>query len=167
MSGCLSRKGFLPFWNRKDRLLAQNQMERMRIRDLAKECFRDLSGGQQQRVLIARALCATENLLLLDEPATGLDPSVTRELYELLHMLNKEHHTAILMVTHDIPNALRDAGKVLQLEREMVFFGSKEEYLESEVGKKFLNYAREEDIKNDMKMLKSSAIGKEENKKWN
>lgn len=141
MSGCLSSRGIRPFWGKDDRRKAEKQMERLKIRDLERECFRDLSGGQQQRVLLARALCATENLLLLDEPVTGLDPSVTVELYELLRQLNREDHTAILMVTHDIQNALQDAGKVLHLEREMLFFGTVEEYRKSEAGRQFLEHA--------------------------
>ncbi len=141
ISGCLSRRGMRPFWSREDRVRAEKQMERLKIKSLEKECFRDLSGGQQQRVLLARALCATEHLLLLDEPTTGLDPSVTRELYDLLRTLNKEDHTAILMVSHDIENALCDATHVLHMEKEMMFFGTPNEYLESKIGKVFLDKA--------------------------
>lgn len=137
LSGCLSRRGFLPFWSREDKMRADKQMERLKVKNLEKECFRDLSGGQQQRVLLARALCATEHLLLLDEPTTGLDPSVTRELYDLLRELNRDDHTAILMVSHDIENALCDASQVLHMEKEMLFFGTTEEYRESAVGKEF------------------------------
>ena len=141
MSGCLSRRGVVPFWSREDRIRADRQMERMSIRSLERECFRDLSGGQQQRVLLARALCATEHLLLLDEPTTGLDPAVTRELYGLLRELNHEEHTAILMITHDVDQAMQDAGKVLHMEREMMFFGSVSEYQNSRVGQEFLEAA--------------------------
>lgn len=141
LSGCLSSRGIRPFWGKEDKKNADRQMERLKIRDLSGESFRDLSGGQQQRVLLARALCATEHLLLLDEPVTGLDPSVTLELYELLRQLNREDHTAILMITHDIRNALQDAGKILHLEREMLFFGTVREYENSEVGKQFLEHA--------------------------
>lgn len=141
MSGCLSRKGFSPFWSREDKLRAEKQMERLKISELEKASFRDLSGGQQQRVLLARALCATEHLLLLDEPTTGLDPSVTRELYDLLRTLNRDDHTAILMVSHDVENALYDANKVLHMEKEMLFFGTAEEYRESRIGREFLSNA--------------------------
>lgn len=141
ISGCLSRRGMRPFWSREDRMRAEKQMERLKVKELEKECFRDLSGGQQQRVLLARALCATEHLLLLDEPTTGLDPSVTRELYDLLRTLNKEDHTAILMVSHDIDNALNDASHVLHMEKEMLFFGTTGEYIESKTGKEFLEKA--------------------------
>jgi len=141
ISGCLSRRGMRPFWSREDRMRAEKQMERLKVKELEKECFRDLSGGQQQRVLLARALCATEHLLLLDEPTTGLDPSVTRELYDLLRTLNRDDHTAILMVSHDIDNALSDATHVLHMEKEMLFFGTTEEYVQSRAGKAFLDNA--------------------------
>ena len=107
-----------------------------------------LSGGQQQRVLIARALCATESLLILDEPVTGLDPTVTRELYEILEKLNKKEHTAIVMVTHDIAGALPYADKVLHIGPQGYFFGTRREYCASEEGKRMLGTAfREEEEK--------------------
>ena len=86
---------------------------------------------QQQRVLLARALCAAKKILLLDEPVSGLDPRATAEMYELIHHLNKHTHTTIIMVTHDIENALRDANKVLKMSYTPEFFDSVEAYKEA------------------------------------
>lgn len=100
-SGCLNRCGLRPFYRREEKQRALDNMERLGIRHLAKRCYRELSGGQQQRVLLARALCATEKMLLLDEPVTGLDPKAQAELYELIGQLNRDGIT-ILMVSHDM-----------------------------------------------------------------
>ncbi|MBP0962500.1 MAG: AAA family ATPase, partial [Oscillospiraceae bacterium] len=125
-----------PFYNKAEKALAAENMERMRITDLADRCYRELSGGQQQRVLLARALCATRKVLLLDEPVSGLDPKVTAEMYELIKELNDEGIT-IIMISHDIAAAIRYATNILHI-GSSVFFGTKEEYLESETGKFFL-----------------------------
>ena len=126
MSGCLGRGGFHPFYNKEEKELARKNMERMGIADLADRCYRELSGGQQQRVLLARALCATGKVLLLDEPVSGLDPVVTEQMYELIADLNKEGIT-IIMISHDIAAALRYASHILHI-GDTVFFGTKEEY---------------------------------------
>ena len=136
LSGCQSRCGLRPFYNKAEKALAAENMERMRITDLADRCYRELSGGQQQRVLLARALCATRKVLLLDEPVSGLDPKVTAEMYELIKELNDEGIT-IIMISHDIAAAIRYATNILHI-GSSVFFGTKEEYLESETGKFFL-----------------------------
>ena len=101
LSGCLNRRGMRPFYSPAERRIASANIEKLGIGGLVKKSYRDLSGGQQQRVLLARALCATEKLLLLDEPVTGLDPVVTSELYALIRQLNREGVT-IVMVSHDI-----------------------------------------------------------------
>ncbi|MBR3738613.1 MAG: ATP-binding cassette domain-containing protein [Eubacterium sp.] len=107
----------------------------MGIANLKKRCYRELSGGQQQRVLLARALCATEKLLLLDEPVAGLDPKVTLEMYSIIEKLSKEGKT-IIMISHDISAALKYATHILHISDE-VFFATKEEYLKSEKGRIF------------------------------
>jgi zinc transport system ATP-binding protein len=117
--------------------LAQTNMERMGVDQLAKRCYRELSGGQQQRVLLARALCATERMLFLDEPVAGLDPKVTIEMYRLIAQLNAEG-TTILMITHDIHMAAKYASHILHLGQE-VFFGTTEEYRTSKIGKRYLD----------------------------
>ncbi|MBQ6213100.1 MAG: metal ABC transporter ATP-binding protein, partial [Ruminococcus sp.] len=136
LSGCQSRCGLRPFYNKEEKALAAENMKRMGITDLADRCYRELSGGQQQRVLLARALCATRKVFLLDEPVSGLDPKVTAEMYELIKELNDEGIT-IIMISHDIAAALRYASNILHI-GSSVFFGTKEEYLESETGKFFL-----------------------------
>ena len=106
--------------------------------DLARQCFRDLSGGQQQRALLARALCATKSLLLLDEPVTGLDPIVTGEFYDLIRKINQESNIAVVMVSHDIETAVENASHILHLQETVRFFGTAEDYRKSRIGKKFL-----------------------------
>ena len=106
-------------------------MRRLAIADLARHCYRDLSGGQQQRVLLARALCAADRILILDEPVTGLDPGAARELYETLKSLNQEEEMAILMVSHDLDNAFAYGKKILHLSSSDYFFGTMEEYRNS------------------------------------
>ena len=136
LSGCLSRSGLRPFYNKKEKRLAEENMRRTDILPLADRCYRDLSGGQQQRVLLARALCATRRILLLDEPAASLDPIVTAEMYSLISGLNKEGIT-IIMISHDITAAVTYADHILHIGKE-IFFGTKEEYLESPAGRFFL-----------------------------
>lgn len=135
VSGCQGRCGLRPFYNKEEKRLAEENMERMHISSLADRCYRDLSGGQQQRVLLARALCATRKILLLDEPVTGLDPMAAAEMYDLVSELNKEGIT-IIMISHDIVAAVRYATHILHIGSK-VFFGTKEEYLESDAGKVF------------------------------
>ena len=95
---------------------------------LRKKSYRTLSGGQQQRTLLARALCATDTLLLLDEPVTGLDPAAAAEFYDVIRNLNRKHGVAVVMVSHDLGGAMRDATRVLVMNRGMDFFGGVEEY---------------------------------------
>ena len=136
LSGCLGRCGLRPFYSREEKRLARENMERMGISSLSSRSYRDLSGGQQQRVLLARALCATGKVLLLDEPVAGLDPMVTVEMYDLIEQLNKEGIT-VIMISHDVAAALRYASHILHI-GDTVFFGTKEEYLKSDAGSFFL-----------------------------
>lgn len=135
LSGCQGHQGLRPFYNKEEKLLAKANMERMDIASMADRCYRELSGGQQQRVLLARALCAAERVLLLDEPVSGLDPVVTTQMYELIEGLNKEGIT-IIMISHDIAAAERYATKILHIGDE-IFFGSRDEYFKSAAGKRF------------------------------
>ena len=143
LSGCQARCGRRPFYSRGDKALARRNMDLMGVTPLASRCYRELSGGQQQRVLLARALCATKKLLMLDEPVSGLDPKVTAEMYALIKRLNREGAgeggpgVAIIMISHDIAAALRDATHILHLGAE-VFFGTRAQYLESAAGRRFI-----------------------------
>ena len=127
LSGFQGRMGFRPFYKREEKERAAQNMERMGIAGLSDRCYRDLSGGQQQRVLLARALCATKKLLLLDEPVSGLDPVVTADMYRIIGELHRSGVT-IVMITHDVAEALPCATHILHLGRR-VFFGTRDEYL--------------------------------------
>lgn len=138
LSGCLGRCGWRPFFSQEEKALAARNMERLGITGLARRCYRELSGGQQQRVLLARALCATQKLLLLDEPAAGLDPKVTAGLYDLIADLNRKDGLTILMISHDMAAAARYASRILHLgEGQTLFFGTAAEYRTSPAGQLF------------------------------
>ena len=143
LSGCQSRCGLRPFYNKEEKRVAQKAMEKMMIQDLADHCYRELSGGQQQRVLLARALCAAQKILLLDEPVSGLDPRVTAEMYQLIKDLNKKDGITIIMISHDIAAAVKYATHILHI-GEHCFFGTKKQYLESSLGKAFTGQEGEE-----------------------
>ena len=136
LSGCQGRCGLRPFYNKKEKQLAEDCMKRMGISDLSRRCYRDLSGGQQQRVLLARALCAARKVLLLDEPVSGLDPKVTADMYNLIKGLNDDGIT-IIMISHDVSAAVKYASHILHLGKKQ-FFGTTNEYLKSGTGKYFL-----------------------------
>ncbi|MCI8310916.1 MAG: metal ABC transporter ATP-binding protein [Lachnospiraceae bacterium] len=138
-SGCLGRFGWRPFYGKAEKAVAEENMEKLGITHLAKRCYRELSGGQQQRVLLARALCATKYMLLLDEPVAGLDPVAIQEMYDLLERLNQEEKITIIMVSHDIRAALTYASHILHISEEPLFFGTKEDYLKSEIGRSYLS----------------------------
>lgn len=139
LSGCLNRCGWRPFYGRKEKELAKENMEKLGITQLAKRCYRELSGGQQQRVLLARALCATKYMLLLDEPVAGLDPVAMQEMYGLLKELNQKEGITIIMVSHDVRAAISYADHILHISERPLFFGTKEEYIQSEIGKAYLS----------------------------
>ena len=138
-SGCLGRFGWRPFYGKAEKAVSEENMEKLGITHLAKRCYRELSGGQQQRVLLARALCATKYMLLLDEPVAGLDPVAIQEMYDLLERLNQEEKITIIMVSHDIRAALTYASHILHISEEPLFFGTKEDYLKSEIGRSYLS----------------------------
>lgn len=129
LSGNLGHSGLRPFYTKKEKAKAKENIEKMGISELTKRCYRELSGGQQQRVLLARALCATTKMLLLDEPVSGLDPSVTAEMYDLIYELHKDGIT-VIMISHDINAALKYATHILQIGKDN-FFGTREEYIKS------------------------------------
>lgn len=136
LSGCQGRCGSRPFYGKEEKRLAEENIGKMGIGSLTKRCYRELSGGQQQRVLLARALCATRKMLLLDEPVSGLDPRVTAEMYGLIETLNREEGITVMMISHDISAALRYASHILHI-GDSVFFGTKADYLQSPQGKVF------------------------------
>lgn len=113
-SGCVPRMGLRPFLSRGERRRVEENLARMGVAHLAGRSYRTLSGGQQQRVRLARALCGADTLLLLDEPVAGLDPEGTAEMYQLIHRLNREGMT-ILMVSHDLAGVETYATHLLRM----------------------------------------------------
>ena len=132
LSGRISGMGHRLFYSRADREAASENLERMGIEELKDRCYMELSGGQQQRVLLARAMCATKKLLLLDEPVTGLDPNAANEMYNLIKLINLCDKISVIMVTHDVHEAVRYATHILHLGHGQLFFGSVEEYRKSD-----------------------------------
>ena len=137
LSGCLNRQGLHFFYTPAQRSEAMMNLGKLGILELKDACYRDLSGGQQQRVLLARALCATQKCLLLDEPISGLDPRATAQMYEIIEQLHQEGIT-IIMISHDVGVALADATHILHIGKNL-FFGTKESYLHSGIGQAFLS----------------------------
>jgi zinc transport system ATP-binding protein len=137
LSGCQGRCGLRPFYNREEKQIAKNAMEQLEIIPLARTCYRDLSGGQQQRVLLARALCASDKMLVLDEPVSGLDPKMAETMYRLVERINREMGITVIMISHDILEAIPYAMHILHMGREY-FFGTVEEYRRSRFGNAFL-----------------------------
>ncbi len=142
LSGCLNRLGGRFHYGREEKERAAENMERMGIDELKNASYQELSGGQQQRVLLARALCATKRLLLLDEPVTGLDPIATGEMYNLIKLVNLCDGISVIMVSHDIHEAVRYATHILHLGHKQLFFGTSAEYRESDLARRFLGGGR-------------------------
>lgn len=138
ISGFEGKKGFRPFYNSFEKQEALRNMQKLGLKDFTNRCYNELSGGQQQRVLLARALCATSKLLILDEPVAGLDPKVSNELYGIINNLNTTDRITIIMVTHDIDVALNYATHILHIGHD-IFYGTKNEYLNSDIGKIYIN----------------------------
>ncbi len=137
LSGCLNKMGIRPFYGNKEKKLALDNMAKLGIEGLKNKCYRELSGGQQQRVLLARALCATKKLILLDEPTASLDPVASVELHKLIKDLNKDGIT-VIMVSHDIHSSLHNASHILHLHKDLTFFGETARYAECEHCKRFI-----------------------------
>ena len=137
LSGFQGQRGWRPFYTKEEKAAASANLKKLGLEGFERRCYRELSGGQQQRVLLARALCAAGELLILDEPVTGLDPAAAQELYRTLDYLNKKEGIAIVTVTHDIRSALRYATHILHAGHGTYFFGTAAEYLASPWGKRF------------------------------
>ena len=127
----MASNGWRPFCSKAQKQRAKDLLEELGIPHLAKRCYRDLSGGQQQRVLLARALCAAQKMLLLDEPVSGLDPAAMQEMYRIIADLNRERRMTILMVSHDLEASVKYATHILHMGSQLRFFGTKEEYVKT------------------------------------
>lgn len=134
LAGCLNRLGFRPFFGKKEKKMAEEAMKKLEISDLAGRSYPELSGGQQQRVLLARALCATGKVLLLDEPVAGLDPYAQEQLYALIYKINKEDKITVIMVSHDMEAAKMYATHILHVGGEKSVFCTKHEFLKENGG---------------------------------
>lgn len=137
LSGFLNRRGFRFAYTGAEKSAALMHLGKLGILELKDKCYRELSGGQQQRALLARALCAANALLILDEPTTGLDPAASQDLYKTLRYLHEREGMAILMVTHDVDAALREAKTILHIGQKRWFCGTVGEYLRDESGRRF------------------------------
>lgn len=142
LSGRLNSLGKRLFYSAEDKKAAAENMERMGIDEIAGKCYQELSGGQQQRVLLARAMCATKKMLLLDEPVTGLDPVAQNEMYNLIKLINLCDGITVIMVSHDIHEAVRYATHILHLGNRQLFFGSAADYKQSDMARRFLGGCR-------------------------
>ena len=137
LSGFQGQRGWRPFYTKEEKAAASANLKKLGLEGFERRCYRELSGGQQQRVLLARALCATQKCLLLDEPISGLDPKATAQMYEIIEQLHREGIT-IIMISHDVGVALADATHILHIGKHL-FFGTKEGYLHSGIGRAFLS----------------------------
>ena len=137
LSGFQGQRGWRPFYTKEEKAAASANLKKLGLEGFERRCYRELSGGQQQRVLLARALCATQKCLLLDEPISGLDPKATAQMYEIIEQLHREGIT-IIMISHDVGVALADATHILHIGKHL-FFGTKESYLPSGIGQAFLS----------------------------
>ena len=137
LSGFQGQRGWRPFYTKAEKAAASANLKKLGLEGFERRCYRELSGGQQQRVLLARALCATQKCLLLDEPISGLDPKATAQMYEIIEQLHREGIT-IIMISHDVGVALADATHILHIGKHL-FFGTKESYLHSGIGQAFLS----------------------------
>ncbi|MDR3112041.1 MAG: metal ABC transporter ATP-binding protein [Elusimicrobiota bacterium] len=141
MSGFLNKRKL--FYSKNDKTVANENLKILKAQNLKNKPFNELSSGQKQRIILARALCAAEKTLVLDEPTTGLDPSATSDLYQCLKFLNKEKKLTIIMISHDINRVLQDADKILHLQKKQLFFGSAKDYFNSQTAKVFNFYNKE------------------------
>lgn len=137
LSGFQGQRGWRPFYTKEEKVAASSNLKKLGLEGFQRRCYRELSGGQQQRVLLARALCATQKCLLLDEPISGLDPKAAAQMYEIIQQLHREGIT-IIMISHDVGVALADATHILHIGKHL-FFGTKEGYLHSGIGRAFLS----------------------------
>ena len=133
MSGCIGHTGRIPLYRRAHRERAHDNLRKLGIDGLQKVSYRELSGGQRQRVLLARALCAANKMILLDEPVSGLDPAATAEMYRIIDELNKKDGMTVIMISHDIGASVKYASHILHLAHTPRFFGRTEDYVKSDV----------------------------------
>ncbi|MBR6917450.1 MAG: metal ABC transporter ATP-binding protein [Clostridia bacterium] len=138
LQGRCEKLGRRFFYSSEDKNIALENIRRLDIEKIKNISFTSLSGGQKQRVLLARALCAAEKILVLDEPVSGLDPIVTEEMYSMIERLNREEGISVILVSHDTKSAAKYATHILHIKKEVLFYGSAEEYEKTELYHEFL-----------------------------
>ena len=138
LQGRCEKLGRRFFYSSKDKKKAEENIELLGINEIKNKSFSSLSGGQKQRVLLARALCASDKLLVLDEPVSGLDPLVTEEMYELVYKLNRDKKISVVMVSHDTKKVAKYATHILHIKNNVLFFGETGEYEKTELFHEFL-----------------------------
>jgi zinc transport system ATP-binding protein len=129
LSGCLNKLRWRPFYTKKEKALAERNLKLLDIEKIRNKSFKELSGGQMQRVLIARAICATNKLIILDEPFVGLDQYMVRQLEQTIKKINKELGVTIVMVTHNFHATLKDTNKVIELSNKGCTSYTTQEYM--------------------------------------
>jgi len=137
LSGFLGKMGFRPFYRKSEKEKANLICQNLEIFDLMNKSFKELSGGQQQRVLLARALCATDNILVMDEPVNAMDAKSIKKFYQLIKRLNVENGLTIIMVSHNLENVINYTSHIIYLKDKMEFAGTKDEFLTSEYANQF------------------------------
>lgn len=143
LSGFVGKSLLLPFYTTDQKCRANDSMQMLQIESVKNKPFVELSGGLQQRTLLARAFCAAKKLVIFDEPVASLDPIATAEFYKLLSHLNKDHGLSVMMVSHDIEEAVKHSNKILHLNHNKVFFGQTKDYIESEIYRRFVEAKKE------------------------
>ncbi len=131
LSGTLNRLGLKSFYTKKEKKIADENLKLLNIYDLKNKSFCDLSGGQRQKVLLARSLCASKKLLVLDEPSNNLDSESKKDLYNTIIKLNKEKNMTIIMITHDLDHDNLIGDRIISLREKNIFYGSTEEFVRS------------------------------------
>ncbi len=133
LTGTLASSKNTIFYNKKQKQLALDKLKQLDILDLKNKSYKSLSSGQQQRVLLARALCVSDKILVLDEPTTGLDLIACQNFYNIIENLNKQG-TSIIIISHDIDLSLKYASKILHIgKQKQLFFGDTKSYLQSDI----------------------------------
>lgn len=129
LSGTLNRLGIKSFYTEKERQIALANLKILNIEGLKDQNFSNLSGGQRQKVLLARSLCASSKLLILDEPSNNLDAKSKKELYQIIEKLNKEKGMTIIMITHDLDHGNLIGSSILSLREDDIFYGKTDEFI--------------------------------------
>ncbi len=134
ITGTQKKQKKLPFYTKEDIKTANDAIKLMRIDAISKKRIGQLSRGQQQRVMLARAMCRNPKMLVLDEPCASLDPEITKELNDILEMLNKDRQVTIFMASHNMHEVTKHASRILVLDKSLKFNGSVKEYNDYKAG---------------------------------